>query len=256
MSNLITESRNGYLVVSMNRGSANALEQTLIDELRELFRSSTLDDSVNGIILTGKERFFSVGLDLITLYDYDEEQIAYFWKSFMSLIHNMVAWPKPLVAAISGHAPAGGCLLALTADYRVMADGDFNIGLNEVPVGIIVPEAIFNLYRFWIGQNLAHTYLLEGKQVKPAQAQACGMIHEVASADKVLANAERQMQRYMALPKVTWVRTKTNLRRQLLQDLQMDFEEVFAPALKLWWVPNNRALIKMMVDGLKAKSKS
>jgi len=256
MSHLISEIRNGYLVVSMTRGKANALEQTLVDELREVFSLSLRDDDIKGIVLAGKERFFSAGLDLIALYDYDAAAVEEFWRSFMVLIQEMVAWPKPLVAAISGHAPAGGCLLALTADYRVMAAGDFTIGLNEIPVGIMVPEAIFNLYRFWIGDNLAHTMLLEGKLVKPDRAREIGLVHDVVDASQVLIQAERQMQRYLAYQPFTWQQSKINIRRRLRQEMHMDFDVVFAPALKHWWSPETRAIVKAVVDGLRARSGS
>lgn len=255
MSHLHLTQKNGYLIVAMQRGTANALEQSLVDELREVFRSSTKDDQIKGIVLTGRERFFSAGLDLITLYDYDEEQLTHFWRSFITLLQHMTAWPKPLVAAISGHAPAGGCLLALTADYRIMAAGDYQIGLNEVAVGIMVPEAIFNLYRFWIGDQAAHTMLLEGKLVKPDEALRLNMIHEVQPEAEVLARAEKQLQRYLNLPSDAWLRSKTNIRRRLNQALQLDFDEVFGPALQLWWDPANRAMMQFIVEGLKARGK-
>ncbi len=255
MNHLIKEIRNGYLVVTMNRGTANALEQTLVDELRKIFKEAASDDQVRGIVLAGRDRFFSAGLDLIELYEYDAPQIEHFWRSFMLLIQEMTAWPKPLVAAVTGHAPAGGCLLAITADYRVMAAGDFGIGLNEVPVGIIVPEAIFNLYRFWIGDNAAHTMLLEGKVVKPDKALEIGLIHEVAEAGEVVERAEKQLQRYLGFHPTTWQTSKANLRRRLCAEMSFDFDEVFAPALNLWWEPSTRAIVKMMVEGLKARSK-
>ncbi len=242
--------------MALNRGKANALDQELVDELRQHFAAAAEDEAVQGIILTGKERFFSAGLDLIALYDYDEQQIRTFWLSFMNLIQELTAWPKPLVAAISGHAPAGGCLLSLCADYRVMARGAYQIGLNEIPVGIIVPEAIFELYRFWIGSNAAHNMLLEGKLVGPEDAKELGIVNRTASEGELMGIAERQMGRYLALPQKTWRQSKTNLRRQLCASMEMDFDTVFAPALKLWWEPSTRAIVGAIVEGLKSRSKA
>src|SRR5690606_19488980 len=114
----------------------------LVDELIQVLEEAEADPAVEGLILSGKQGFFSSGLDLISLFEYNEEQMQVFWDRFMILIAKFVAFPKPSVAAITGHSPAGGCVLALCCDYRVMAEGEYIIGLNEVPVGIIVPEAI------------------------------------------------------------------------------------------------------------------
>src|SRR5690606_38326654 len=125
-------------------------------------------------ILMGKEGFFSSGLDLITLFEYDQAQIKKFWEKFIGLVHQLVRFPKPLICAITGHSPAGGCVLALCADYRIMAQGDYIIGLNEVPVGIVVPGSIAQLYGFWIGMGNASRFLLEGKLLKPEEAESVG----------------------------------------------------------------------------------
>jgi Delta3-Delta2-enoyl-CoA isomerase len=254
VSYLQISERKGYQVVALDRGRANALEQQLVDELRAFFRSTAEDPAVGGLVLSGKERFFSAGLDLVVLYEYNEEQLAHFWRSFMALMQEMAAWPKPLVAAVTGHAPAGGCLLALTADYRVMAEGEYIIGLNEIPVGITVPQAIFNLYRFWIGQERAYTMLLEGQVVKPREALQLGMVSELAPDAEVLERAEKQLRRYLGFHPQTWRNSKANLRRELLAGLEMDFEVVFGPALKLWFSPEVRTIVGVMVEGLKSKT--
>jgi 3,2-trans-enoyl-CoA isomerase len=254
VSYLQISERKGYQVVALDRGRANALEQQVVDELREHFRRTAEDPAVGGIVLSGKERFFSAGLDLVVLYDYNPEQMAHFWRSFMALMQEMAAWPKPLVAAVTGHAPAGGCLLALTADYRVMARGEYIIGLNEIPVGITVPQAIFNLYRFWIGQQHAYTMLLEGRVVKPEEALQLGMVSELASDDDVLEQAEKQLRRYLGFHPQTWRNSKANLRRELISGLEMDFDAVFGPALQLWFSPEVRAMVQVMVEGLKSKT--
>ena len=121
-------------VLSMNRGRSNAINAEMVAELHQMVRNIENDDSIAGLILTGKDGFFSAGLDLIELYNYDEEAIKNFWINFLDLVTTLVSFKKPMIAAISGHSPAGGCVLALCCDYRIMAEGKFIIGLNEVPV--------------------------------------------------------------------------------------------------------------------------
>ena len=155
----------------MDRGKSNALHLEMVLEISMAIDEAANDPSVEGLILTGKEGFFSAGLDLITLYSYDEAQMKTFWEAFMRLLYKLITFPKPAVSAITGHSPAGGCVLAICCDYRIMADGDFIIGLNEVPVGLIVPESIFKLYSFWLGEAVAYRSLLQGKLFKPLEAK-------------------------------------------------------------------------------------
>ena len=132
-------------IITLNRGKSNALNREMIKELNDILTHIDEDDAIGGVLITGRENFFSAGLDLIELYDYNEEEVLSFWKLFLTFTANLTAFKKPLVSAINGHSPAGGCVIALACDARVMAVGKFIIGLNEVPVGIIVPKSIFDL---------------------------------------------------------------------------------------------------------------
>ncbi|HQS04401.1 MAG TPA: enoyl-CoA hydratase/isomerase family protein, partial [Daejeonella sp.] len=186
-------------VLSLDRGRSNAINSEMVSELHQMIINIENDDSIAGLILTGKDGFFSAGLDLIELYGYDEDQIKEFWIEFLSLVTSMVSFKKPMVAAISGHSPAGGCVLAICCDYRVMAEGKFIIGLNEVPVGIIVPESIFHLYAFWLGNAPAYRALLEGKLMNTQEALSAGLVDELVNPESILHAAERKMLTYIQL---------------------------------------------------------
>jgi 3,2-trans-enoyl-CoA isomerase len=157
----------------------------MVNELADCIKKLEDDDNVGGVILTGKEGFFSSGIDLVEAYDYNEQESREFWVDFLVLQNVLAAFRKPIVAAISGHSPAGGCILAICCDYRVMASGAFIIGLNEIPVGIIVPDTVFNLYSFWLGRHKAYQYLMEGKLLKVNEALEAGLIDEIAAPDKL-----------------------------------------------------------------------
>lgn len=250
----VHEKRNeGLVLLTMDHGPANALDQHLVDELTGWFRAAREDDAVAGAVLAGKPRFFSAGLDLIRLYGYDREAMAHFWRSFLDLLRTMAAWDKPLVAAITGHAPAGGCLLALTADHRVMAEGKYTIGLNEVPVGIAVPEPIFELYRFWLGTPRAYALLLDGTLLPSAEAAAIGLVDAVVPEDAVVAAAEERLRGWLAHDRLVWRRSKAALRRRLLDDMAFDFDAVFGPALDHWFSAPQRARMGALVERLTKK---
>jgi enoyl-CoA hydratase/carnithine racemase len=226
----------------------------MVKELDACIKTLENDDSVGAVILTGKEGFFSSGIDLIEAYDYNEEQSRQFWIDFLALQNTLAAFRKPIVAAISGHSPAGGCILAICCDYRVMAAGTFIIGLNEVPVGIIVPDSVFNLYAFWLGQRKAYQYLMEGKLLKVDEALDAGLIDEITEPGKLMNAATEKVTAYMKLNPVTWSESKLNLRKELTSKLKADQTETLNKMLKQWWAPETRQGLQMMIQNLKSKN--
>lgn len=247
---LTLEERERYLIVTLNRGTSNPMNMTLVNELREVIAQVKASSEIDAAILAGRAPFYSAGLDVIELYDYDETKMLQFWKDLAALIAEFSSCPKPWVAAITGHSPAGGCVLALCCDFRIMAAGKFKIGLNEIPVGIVIPAPIFHLYAHVLGERVAYQFLLEGRLVLPEEALAVGLVDAVVEADQVLAEAEAKVQRLLKLTPQAVQLSKINLRQGLYQQLTPDFETAFGPTLKQWWQPESRAALKAVVDSL------
>jgi 3,2-trans-enoyl-CoA isomerase len=241
-------------IITLDRGRSNPLNHQMVKELTACIKELDADDSVGGVILTGKEGFFSSGIDLIEAYDYNEEQIRSFWVDFLVMQSTLAAFKKPMVAAISGHSPAGGCIVAVCCDYRVMAEGKFIIGLNEIPVGIIVPGSVFNLYAFWLGQRKAYQYLMEGKLLNVNEALEVELIDEICPPESIISHAEKKIRAYMQMDPVTWGQSKMNLRKDLLAKLNSDQTETLNKMLAQWWAPATRKGLQMMIQNLKAKS--
>jgi len=238
-------------VITLDRGRSNPINAEMVAELTSVITDFAEDDAVGGVIITGKENFFSAGLDLIEVYDYDEEKSRKFWFDFLNLQKVLINFKKPLVAAITGHSPAGGCVIAICCDYRVMARGKFIIGLNEVPVGIIVPDGIFNAYAFWIGKRKAHQYLLEGKLLQVDEALSDGLIDEVCDAADVMAAAEKKIRTYMQFSPVTWSQSKLNIRKELIAQLNADQDDTLETMFKQWWSPETRKTLQAIIYNLK-----
>ncbi len=237
--------------IYLDRGKSNAIDQQMLEELMHTLTATQQNPAIEGIILHGKEGFFSAGLDLIALYGYNEGEVRQFWHTFMDFIRMFVAFDKPAVAAINGHSPAGGCVLAICCDCRIMAEGDYVIGLNEVPVGIIVPNAIFHLYSFWLGQATAYRYLLEGKLLNPQEALQVGLVDKVVTARSIRTAAERQLRIYTQYERNTWRQSKLNMRQTLITALETSQEETIEAVLKQWWSPATRSILKTIIDNLK-----
>ncbi len=253
MNTILIEKKEEYIIVQLNRGRANPINAEMVKELRQLIKDVENDDEIGGIILTGQKNFFSAGLDVIELYNYDEVTMAQFWNDFIDLIHELTSFSKPLISAISGHSPAGGCLFAICSDYRIMVDGErFQIGLNEVPVGILVPHGILELYAFWLGKGKAYQALMQGHLFNSEDALVNGLINKVVPSDELLSRAEAQMKLYLSFPKSVWKQTKKNLRAKLIEDSKVSKEDR-EKAMKQWWSEESRTVLGKIVDRLPKK---
>jgi len=251
MNTIQVETQGEIAIVRLARGKANAMNAELVVELEDTLLNLTTNDKIRGAILTGHGEFFSAGLDVIELFSYDEAQILKFWKSFDRLVRTIVSFPKPIIAAISGHSPAGGCVLALGCDYRIMAEGKYKIGLNEIPVGIVVPETIFHLYSFWLGNAKAYQYLMEGKLMSAEEAKINGLVNETCALEEVETKAIEQLNKYLKFSTAVWAQSKINIKTTIIKRLTSDFKTAYEPTIKQWWAPETRAILTKMIEGLK-----
>lgn len=243
------------LLVTLKRGRSNPMNLAMIQEITRVFQAAREAPQVMGAILTGQPGYFSVGLDLKELYGLDRARLETFWRSFFEMKVALLEFDKPLVAAISGHSPAGGCVLAVCSDYRLMASGSFHIGLNEVPVGIVVPQSIFQLYAFWIGTRRAYQYLLEGKLMTVHQAWEVGLVDEVLPPEELLEKADRHLKTCLANDAETWRASKRTLRRPMIEAIEHEIGQAITPLLDHWFAPSTRARLEALVQQLQ-KGKS
>ncbi|MEE8391251.1 MAG: enoyl-CoA hydratase/isomerase family protein [Anaerolineae bacterium] len=134
---LYTEYRDRVAIVKLNRPVTNALNLQLVDELTETLQNVRHDANVHSLVLgSSNEKFFSIGFDIPQLFELDRESFTKFYQAFNRVCLDLYTLPKPTVAAIPGHAIAGGCILALCCDYRLIAQGRKLMGLNEIKLGV------------------------------------------------------------------------------------------------------------------------
>jgi len=256
MNTLETTKREHYAIVQMNRGKVNAINAEMVKELADTFHTLEKNAEVKGVILTGQPHYFSAGLDLIELYQYDKKQITEFFGAFGALYLQLVQFKKPFISAITGHSPAGGTVLAVTSDNRYMADGDkYVIGLNEVAVNIQISQNLTEIYAFWMGDGLASRYILDGKLLNGKEALASGLVDELVPLENVLERAEKQMKKYMLADQEILVNTKAKLRKHLWDKLDINAKNSLSEASELWWKPEIRAKMKAYVESFSGKKK-
>jgi enoyl-CoA hydratase/carnithine racemase len=126
------------------------------------------EDGAAALVLSGSPGLFSAGLDIPVLLQLDRDAMRTFWHGFFGLCAALARSPIPVAAAVTGHSPAGGAVLALFCDYRVMARGEYRIGLNEVQVGLTVPDCIQAALRRLVGVAFAHHGFEEHRLDEPA----------------------------------------------------------------------------------------
>lgn len=236
----------------MARPPVNALNPDLVHALRVAVEQAP-NAGADGMILSGAQGLFSAGLDIPTLLTLDREAMGAFWREFFALCGAMARCPVPLVAAIGGHSPAGGAVLALFCDYRIMAHGPFRIGLNEVQVGLTVPACIQLALRRTVGPLRAERLLVSGSMLESEQAHACGFVDELATLEQVDTRAKVWLQELLALPRHAMLGTRTLARADLADAFADPAALPVEEFLDAWFKAETQATLQALVAALKSK---
>lgn len=232
------------------RPPVNALDPALCLALRDALTQAA-QDGVGGVVLAGGPKVFSAGLDvphLLSLTDAAALRAA--WDAFFAAARALAAAPMPVVAALEGHAPAGGCVLALCCDYRVMAAGDFRIGLNETQVGLVAPEGIQRLLRRVVGARQAERLLVGGLLLDSDDALRLGLVDALATSDEVSLQARRWLETLLALPRAPMLQTRAIARADLIAALEPDTVDLDR-LIDAWNAPDTQAGLQALAARLR-----
>ncbi|HXZ33379.1 MAG TPA: enoyl-CoA hydratase/isomerase family protein [Terriglobales bacterium] len=249
---LLTFSHGPIREVRLNRPPVKALSYELISGLREAIEAAP-QNRAKALILSGSPGRFSGGLDVPLLLTYDHATIAALWREFYALLKALACSPVPIVAAITGHAPAGGTVLALFCDRRVMADGDFKIGLNEVQVGLPLPPVIMAGLRRLVGPRQAERLSVGGLLISPQEALACGFVDELASADQVNDRALQWCRNLLALPSEAMAITRRLARADLTEYFDQNLKPEIQKVTESWWAPETQNALRALTEKLGKK---
>jgi enoyl-CoA hydratase len=232
MSMIRTDIKDGLALVTLAHGKANALDTEFCLAIAETFEGFGQD--VRGVVLTGSGNIFSAGVDLVRMSSEDLGYVADFLPAFDRAILALFNYTRPLVAAVNGHAIAGGCLVACTADYRIMADGAFRIGVPELKVGVPFPPAALEVLRFATPERYMQE-LASGEKIYDAEeALTHGLVHKVVPAEDLLEAATREATRLVSLQARAFSLTKAMLRRPVVDRIAY-LNDVFGNQVKADW---------------------
>jgi enoyl-CoA hydratase len=230
----------GILTLRLAHGKASALDIELLDALlREL---DGVAEDVRAVVLTGTGSIFSAGVDLLRLTREGMDYVRRFVPLLCQFLRTLFTFPRPVVTAVNGHAIAGGCVIALAADVRLMADGTGRIGVPELLVGVPFPAVALEIVRFGVPRNQLQSLIYTGRTLPPRDALTAGLVDEVVARGALLERAHEVARQLALIPSPAFRLTKQALRAEALERIDRG-EPQDQAALEVWSAAETRAHI-------------
>jgi enoyl-CoA hydratase/carnithine racemase len=235
---------NGVAVLTLERGKVNALNEPFVDELTKAFESLEQDDGVKAVVLTGRVPFFSFGFDIPEFLGYAKDDFMRFLRKFTRLYLKMFLFPKPLLAALNGHAVAGGCMLALTCDERFMVPGKAKISLNEIRFGSTVFAGSVEMLRFCCGRKNAQTVLFSGDMFTVEEAVRMGLVDRLVPGEQLLGESVKRAAELGGQPAAAFKNIKKLLRQPIADEMTGREEQSLREFIEIWYSDTTRAFLR------------
>lgn len=237
----------GIVELVLCRGKVNAINDQVVAEIKSVLTELEHDPDVSALIITGEGKFFSFGFDVPEFLSYSKEEFRSFTTQFTSLYTYMFLYPKPIVAALNGHAIAGGCMLVLACDHRIMVSGRAKISLNEISFGAPVFAGSTEMLRFCAGSNNATAILYSGAMYTAEEAKTLGLIDTVASEENLDNEAERVALELAAKHGPAFTSIKLLLRNPVADEMRLREKETIDRFLDIWYSDATREYLKQII---------
>ena len=238
--------RGRLAVLEIRHGKANAIDVEFCEALGRRLEEAR-DPAVAGLVIVGEGRMFSAGVDLLRVVDGGAAYVRTFLPAFRRVFETLFDYPKPVVAAVNGHAIAGGCVLACAADYRVMAAGTARIGVPELLVGVAFPSVAFETVQSACAGRL-RDLIFTGRTLLPEEALAAGLVDAVVGPDAMLAEAVKAAEALAARPLSAFVLTKRQFRASAMARIAANRETVDREVEDLWCAHATLQTMKAYVE--------
>jgi len=240
-------------VLRLDKARGNAIDEPLAEALAQAAAELARDDGVRGVLLASAHpKLFCPGLDLQALAGYDRGSMERFMTAFGVTVWALYGLAKPVVAAVSGAAVAGGCILALCADHRVLRRGA-PIGLNEVKVGVPLPWSVTRLLRASVPPQALGRIALLGRNFVDEEAVAAGLADELAERDGFEAACRARLDEFVDKDAQALATTKAWLREGVLAEMMAHERERLPAFLDGWFSDGTQERIRSTVAALKAR---
>jgi len=243
------ELRDGVAIVAMDHGVVNPLGPGMVQALRDALQSLRDDPDARALVLgSANEKFFSIGLAIPELFPLSKPDFAAFFQAYNLLCLELFTFPKPTVAAITGHALAGGFILATCCDYRFIAEGRKLLGMNEVKLGVPVPYAADRILRELVGGRAAREIGEGGEFYPPEASLHLGLVDAVWPLGEVQPRAVEKARALGSAPSPAYAETKRNRVEKVKADILARMEEKDRLFVDLWYAPEARERLKAAME--------
>jgi len=248
------ERQGSLAVLRLDKARGNAIDEELVEALLTVAAEVDGDETTRGVLLaSGHPKLFCPGLDLVALVGYDRAGMDRFLTRFEEAMLSLYALRKPVVAAVAGAAVAGGCILALTADYRVLRQGS-RIGLNEVRVGVPLPWWVSIPLRASVAPAALTRTALLGENFTDEEAREIGLVHEVLPAEGFEDAAMARLEDLASRDPVALGTTKSWLRHYALEEMRSGGAARRSAFLDAWFSEPAQRKIRETVQSLNRRS--
>jgi enoyl-CoA hydratase len=234
---------NGIVTLRLAHGKASALDTELMEGLARAIAEVALDDT-RAVILTGTGNIFSAGVDLFRLTQAGDEYVDRFVPALTRLMLDLFSFPKPLVVAANGHAIAGGTIITLTADYRLIAAGNARMGIPELLVGVPFPAAVLEIIRFAVPPQHIQSLIYTARTVQSDEALSLGLIDEIVRAESLMERATEMATHLASLPTQAFQMAKRQLRDKAIGRAKHYANEFDTTMQDSWKAPETHAVIR------------
>jgi len=242
MHKVVLEPKGEMVLVRLANGVINAIGSELLKDLSKAL--TDVKSGFKGMVLAGGNKFFSMGLNLPELLGLDRKGMAGFWDLFDDTVLDLYTLPVPTAAAITGHAPAAGTILALACDFRMIASGKKLMGLNEIKIGLPVPFLADLMLRQIAGDRAATRMEYLGAFLMPEEAQAAGVVDAVCPEAEVEARALAQVEAVAALPPFGFPLTKQHRVKDVHAQFLAGRGSISKAFMDCWFSPPVQALLR------------
>lgn len=246
------EDRDAVTLLRVEHGKANAVDIELFDELRQHLDQLEWSGQ-RAIVLTGTGGNFSAGVDLYRVLEGGADYLRRFLPSLTATVRRLFSYPRPVVAALNGHAIAGGCVLACACDARVATSDPAKLGLTELLVGVPFPVAALEAVRFLLPDHEVQRMIYTGKLLHPAEALAIGLVDELAAPDHVVPAALERAARLARIPTPAFALTKKQMRASHLDNMAQAGINFDDEVVRIWCHPDTQATIRAFLEATVGK---
>lgn len=240
-------------ILRMQGGKANAMSPAMIDRLGVLLDEVARSEA-RGLVLTGDGKAFCAGLALPELIELDRAALRRFMAEFERVLLGLFLLPMPVVAAIEGHAIAGGCVLANQCDVRVVADRPLHIGLSEVQLGIGLPALVIETLRAFLPPPSLLRVALRGELVGPHDALALGLVEELAPAPALHERACARARELAGVPRSAYAQVKRAWRLPIAETIERTSERAAEGWLDLWFADAAQQRLRSVITRLQRRA--